>query len=844
MPAPVSSDRVRVDGKFFRLGEEKFYARGVAYGPFALSAENDYFPSRELARSDFQLIRELGANVVRTYYPPPRWMLDLANEYELKLLVDIPWEKNRCFLDSVKMKEAAREAVRRTVQDCAGNTAIFAYSIVNEIPPDIVRWSGARAVEKFLDELVAVAKETDPACLCTFGNYPPTEFLRPRSVDFFSFNVYLHQRKAFENYLYRLQMLAQDKPLLIAEFGIDSIREGEATKCDMLSWSVESAFRAGFAGTVIFSFTDDWVMAGQPITDWAMGLTTRDRQRKPSFKAVRYSLSKAPYFPLPRWPKVSVVVACYNGARTLKACLDSLSRLNYPDYELIMIDDGSLDASAQIASLYPNLRYFRQSNQGLSVARNSGIALATGEIIAFTDADCRADEDWLYYLIGDLIDAGYAGIGGPNLLPPEDSAVAAAVMVSPGGPAHVMLTDRLAEHIPGCNMAFFRSAIEEIGGFDPIFRKAGDDVDVCWRLQQSGYRLGFSPSAFVWHYRRSTVRDYLKQQRGYGEAEALLVRKHPEYFNALGGSLWKGRIYTSAKLGLQVRQPIIYHGTFGTGFFQAVYAAPSSVGIMFCTSLEYYALVTLPLFVFSAPFRFLLPIAIASLAGSLAVCIAAAIQAELPPKRSRPWSRALVAWLFFLQPIVRGWARYRARLEFQPRAWSAEAPPHGRADTGELLAQFCYWSQEDLSRLDVIRSVISTLERTHWPHKEDTGWNNYDIEVFGNRWSRVQLTAAMEQLAGKNRIFRWRISAYWSLAAKLAFWTAFGFEMLIVGVVAREEPWLWMLLLTIPVFGLFLEQEKRNLHRMVSAVLDGVARENKMVRLEPSEVNGELKPKT
>src|SRR5207237_7602605 len=110
MPAPVSSDRIRVDGKFFRLGEEKFYARGVAYGPFALSAENDYFPSRELARSDFQLIRELGANVVRTYYPPPRWMLDLANEYELKLLVDIPWEKNSCFLDSVKMKEAAREA--------------------------------------------------------------------------------------------------------------------------------------------------------------------------------------------------------------------------------------------------------------------------------------------------------------------------------------------------------------------------------------------------------------------------------------------------------------------------------------------------------------------------------------------------------------------------------------------------------------------------------------------------------------------------------------------------------------------------------------------------------------
>jgi GT2 family glycosyltransferase len=80
-------------------------------------------------------------------------------------------------------------------------------------------------------------------------------------------------------------------------------------------------------------------------------------------------------------------------------------------------------------------------------------------------------------------------------------------MVSPGGPAHVMLTDRLAEHIPGCNMAFYKWALEEIGGFDPAFRKAGDDVDVCWRLQQNGYRLGFSPAGFVWHYRRATARD-------------------------------------------------------------------------------------------------------------------------------------------------------------------------------------------------------------------------------------------------------------------------------------------------------------------------------------------------
>ena len=94
----------------------------------------------------------------------------------------------------------------------------------------------------------------------------------------------------------------------------------------------------------------------------------------------------APYFPLPHCPKVSVVVASYNGERTLKACLESLERLNYPDYEVILVDDGSTDTTPQIAAAFPNVRYIRhEKNLGLSVARNTGIAAATGEIIAFTD---------------------------------------------------------------------------------------------------------------------------------------------------------------------------------------------------------------------------------------------------------------------------------------------------------------------------------------------------------------------------------------------------------------------------------------------------------------------------
>src|SRR5207247_2961938 len=91
-------------------------------------------------------------------------------------------------------------------------------------------------------------------------------------------------------------------------------------------------------------------------------------------------------------------------------------------------------------------------------------------------------------------------------------------------------------------MAFYKWALEAIGGFDPIFRKAGDDVDLCWRLQQRGHKLGFSPAGFVWHYRRCTVKAYLQQQNGYGEAEALLARKHTSYFNTVGIDDWLGRI--------------------------------------------------------------------------------------------------------------------------------------------------------------------------------------------------------------------------------------------------------------------------------------------------------------
>jgi GT2 family glycosyltransferase len=834
--APSSAPRVSVDGKFFRLGEKKFYAKGVAYGPFAPNAAGQPFASPEQTGRDFAQIRELGANLVRVYHVPAKWFLDLAGEHKLKVLIDIPWNKHLCFLDSASQRAEAREAVRRAVFACARHPAVFAFSVANEIPPDILRWSGARAVASFIDDLVQEAKGADPECLCTFTNYPSTEFLRPQSMDFLSFNVYLHQQQPFESYLARLQMLADGKPLLLGECGVDSLREGESCQAEMLEWQIRGAFRGGLAGAVVFTFTDDWWRGGQQVEDWKMGLTTRDRQPKTAFRTVQEVFCAAPYFPLPRCPRVSVVVASYQGERTLKACLDSLARLNYPDYEVILVDDGSAEATRQIALAHPNVRYFRhEKNLGLSVARNTGIAAATGEIVAFTDSDCRADEDWLYYLAGDLLGSEFAGIGGPNLLPAEDSLVAAAVMASPGGPAHVMLTDRQAEHIPGCNMAFYKRALAQIGGFDPIFHQAGDDVDLCWRLDQAGLKIGFSPAACVWHYRRSTIGAYLRQQRGYGEAEALLVRKHPECFNSFGGSLWRGRIYSTARFGDFIRPPIIYRGLFGSAGFQFLYTSEPAINLIVCTALEYHVLVTLPLWVMSVTFHLLLPMAITSLLISLGVCVAAGAQAALPRTKRRWWSHPLVGLLFFLQPLVRGWARYQGRLAPRPTLLATQHTLDSIAlrNSKQSLRQVQYWAERRLDRLALVADILRRLDQQGWPNKADTGWSDYDVEVYGTRWSRLQLTTVAEEHPRGKQLIRCRLRGRWALRAKVAFWSLCGFELLVCGLVGPRLPWIWALLLTLPLFAWFLRSQQRNLQSIIVVFLDALAGEWHLTKVQP-----------
>ena len=765
----LASGRVRVDGKFLARGGRRFRVQGVTYGPFPPDADGRPFPAPPRVGADFAQMRGVGVNAVRTYHVPPAWFLDLADEHGIAVYIDVPWAKHLCFLDCEAAKRGAREAVRAAAVLGAGRASVLAYGVGNEIPPGVVRWHGARRVERFLAELMDAAKQADPGGLVTYASYPPTEYLDLSHLDFATFNVYLHDAEAFRRYLFRLQNLVGDRPLLLGELGMDSLRHGEEAQAGFLGGHLREARLMGLAGAFVFAWTDEWHTGGHPIRDWAFGVTHADRFPKAACHALREAFGASPASLLAEAPRVSVVVCTYNGGATLEQCLHSLLALDYPDYEVVVVDDGSTDDTRQILSRFPSVRAVYQPNRGLSAARNVGLREATGAVVAYTDSDCFADPDWLTHLVHQLVRSGAAAVGGPNLTP-EDGRLAACVAAAPGQPTHVLESDQVAEHVPGCNMAFRREALEAINGFDPQYRKAGDDVDVCWRLQQAGGWITFAPGAFVWHHRRQTPRAYLRQQAGYGEAEALLQFKHPDRFNGRGEGKWRGVLYGASLRGLRLGGPIIYRGVFASGLFQCLYQPAPPHWAMIPSTLEWQlAAALLALIGFFWP-----PTCAAAgsmLTLSLGVAAVQARQAHLPRAHDGWASRLLVAWLCYAQPLVRSWRRYRTRLFSYsppvagplPAAAGRERPLFSGARTRS------YWGENGVDRTELVGLFAAHLLERRWGTTIDSGWSNWDLEAHGHPWTLVRLCTAQEEHGGGKRLIRvrWRLR-FTSFARALA----------------------------------------------------------------------------
>jgi GT2 family glycosyltransferase len=757
-------ERPRLAGKFLSVGGRKLLVRGVTYGTFRPDADGNSYPDPATVADDFAAMSASGINSVRTYTPPPRWLLDLAWARGLWVMVGIAWEHHVAFLDHPGRAADIERRVRAYVRACAGHPAVLCYSVGNEIPASVVRWHGGRRIAGYVQRLCEAAKDEDAGALVTYVNFPSTEYLELDFVDFLCFNVYLEDEGRLRSYLARLHNLAGDRPLVLAEIGLDSRRNGDSTQAQAVERQVSAAFEEGCAGAFVFAWTDEWCvthlgedgerLASHEVTDWDFGLTTRQRQPKPALGAIRRAFRTAPHGKQAHWPRVSVVVCSRDGASTLRECCQGLLALDYPDYEVIVVDDGSTDATASIAADY-GFRVISTENRGLSSARNTGWRAASGEIVAYLDDDAAPDPDWLKYLAVAFREGGYAGVGGPNIPPPGASPVAACVAHAPGNPNHVLLSDREAEHIPGCNCAFRRDSLEAVGGFDPHFRVAGDDVDVCWRIRERGWKIGFSPAAMVWHRRRDSVAAYWHQQRGYGRAEAQLERKWPERYNSAGYLSWGGRVYGSGASLFLGRRARVYHGRWGGAPFQSLYDEPGGLGFLPLLP-EWYAMTAAlaaagTLGLLWGPLLWLFALAAAAATASVLRAGFAARRALVGPAHVAGVRRAaLVGLLCLLQPAARLWGRIETGLTPWRRHGRARPrPPWPRSTV--------VWSQRWRSAEERLREIESRLRAGGAVVLSGGGTDRWEHRVRGGALASAHSRMCLEEHGSGNQLARFRL---------------------------------------------------------------------------------------
>jgi GT2 family glycosyltransferase len=715
---------------------------------------------------DFALMAESGINAVRIPHTmPPRSLLDAAGSYGLKVMVGLSAEQYAGYLADRKGAPDLEQVVREKVAAVAGHPAILCYALGNEIQPPLARWLGRRTIERYLERLCEVVRDEDPGGIVTYVNYPTTEYLDLPFLDLLAFNVYLEKRERLEAYLARLHSLAGDRPVLMSELGLDALRNGEDMQANALDWQIRQTFASGCAGAFVFSWTDEWFRAGEYVDDWAFGLTGSDRTPKPALATVTCAFTDVPFAAERDRPRVSVVVCTFNGGRTLRTTLEGIERLEYPELEVIVVDDGSTDDTAEIAAAFDGVRLITTPNGGLASARNVGAAAATGEIVAYVDADAWPDPHWLHYIADTFDRTGSAAVGGPNIAPSGASAVAESVARSPGGPVHVLVSDTEAEHIPGCNFSIRKDVLEDLGGFDPQFRAAGDDVDLCWRLQEAGHRISFNPAAMVWHHRRSSVRAYWRQQRGYGRAEALLERKWPQRYNAVGHVSWGGDMYGNAFARLAFKRSRIYNGVCGFAPFQTLYQGTPSVLDALARLPEWYLAIGVlaclsGLALLWAPLVYVVPLLGAALLLPLVDALYSGVRTRFGRRRPRElWRlRAITSFLHATQPLARLVGRIGHGLTPWRRRRSAGiALPRRR--------EFAVWLETWRAPEDRLANLITALRRTGLAVRLGGEFDQWDAEVRGGMFAAVRVLLAAEDHGAGTQHLRFRIAPRYSRTA-------------------------------------------------------------------------------
>lgn len=260
-------------------------------------------------------------------------------------------------------------------------------------------------------------------------------------------------------------------------------------------------------------------------------------------------------------PLISIVIPARNTSFTIKKCIESLLCLDYDNFEIIIIDDGSNDDTLTLIKSFSNIKLISTEGVGPSKARNLGIRQAAGEFVAFTDADCIVHRDWLSQLLNGFDDNKVAGVGGIQKSPGDDSWFAKLVhefLVAFGFISGYMQpgkTIKDTDHNPTCNVIYRKAILLEMGGFlEGIW--PGEDVELDYRIKKKGYRLVFNPLAIVEHYRPDNFKKFTGMMFRYGQSQGILVKKYG-FFR---------KIHSVPFLSLAVVLIFVYNFIFGLVF--------------------------------------------------------------------------------------------------------------------------------------------------------------------------------------------------------------------------------------------------------------------------------------
>ncbi len=240
------------------------------------------------------------------------------------------------------------------------------------------------------------------------------------------------------------------------------------------------------------------------------------------------------------FPLVSIVIPCLNGAQRLPSALSSLSCQDYPSelLEVIVADGGSTDRTREIA-LAAGAKVIDNPGRCVAAGRNEGYSVSKGTVVAFTDDDCTFPANWVSNAVRRLAECQAGGVGGPTWVPEGETSFGRAVAIVFAVSATVVRsvhresvpsTEEVTD-LPGCNCFFWRHVLDQIMPTDETF-VTGEDIELCLRVREKGYRLYLVPDVALWHHKRPTPRRLFSQIYRYAVGRVQIGRLHPQLLRA------------------------------------------------------------------------------------------------------------------------------------------------------------------------------------------------------------------------------------------------------------------------------------------------------------------------